>query len=134
MGCPEGSVKLIGKEKYTLSAGEIKQIGEHANLDLIMKNLKEENIVPKDAEWSDVPFYKAKPAQESEDGFKGRLGIHEVLKVSQAIRELITHGATAEAIEIQARKEGMLTMFEDGIFKAAQGHTTIEEVFRVVSE
>jgi type II secretory ATPase GspE/PulE/Tfp pilus assembly ATPase PilB-like protein len=42
--------------------------------------------------------------------------------------------SSAEAIEAQARKEGMLTMLEDGIFKSAMGLTTIEEVFRVVNE
>ena len=42
--------------------------------------------------------------------------------------------ATGDAIEKQARSEGMLTMSEDGIFKAAQGVTTIEEVLRVVTE
>ena len=42
--------------------------------------------------------------------------------------------ATGDAIEERARKEGMLTMSEDGIFKAAQGITTIEEVLRVITE
>jgi len=43
-------------------------------------------------------------------------------------------GKTADDIERQAVTEGMLTMLEDGIFKAAQGLTTIEEVLRVISE
>jgi type II secretory ATPase GspE/PulE/Tfp pilus assembly ATPase PilB-like protein len=42
--------------------------------------------------------------------------------------------ATADEIHKQARSEGMMTMSEDGIFKAAQGVTTIEEVLRVISE
>lgn len=126
--------KLVGKEKYTLTNAEIEQIGKHANLDLIMKCLKAENIVPKDADWKDVPFYKPKSTQDSEDGYKGRIGIHEILPASPAVRELINRSATTEQIETQARKEGMLTMLEDGIFKAARGETTIEEVFRVVSE
>lgn len=126
--------RLVGKEKYTLTNAEIDQIGKHANLDLIMKSLKEENIVPKDADWKDVTFYKPKPTQDSEDGFRGRIGIHEILPASPAVRELINRSATTEQIEAQARKEGMLTMLEDGIFKAARGETTIEEVFRVVSE
>jgi type II secretory ATPase GspE/PulE/Tfp pilus assembly ATPase PilB-like protein len=43
-------------------------------------------------------------------------------------------GGTSDAIEEQARKEGMLTMIEDGIVKAVKGMTTIEEVLRVISE
>ena len=89
--------------------------------------------MPKNATWEDVPFYKPKPSQECEEGYKGRVGIHEVLQMSPAIRELAVANSSAENIENQARKEGMLIMLEDGIFKAAKGLTTIEEVFRVVS-
>ena len=62
------------------------------------------------------------------------MGIHEVLEMSPAIRDLVIKGATANEVEIQARKEGMSTMLEDGIFKSVQGLTTIEEILRVVSE
>ena len=71
---------------------------------------------------------------ECEEGYRGRIGIHEVLKVTPTIKELILKGATSDEVEAQAKKEGMMTMIEDGIFFAAQGVTTIEEVLRVVSE
>ena len=54
--------------------------------------------------------------------------------MSPAIKELIIQGKTDKEIEAQAKKEGMLTMIEDGIFKAVQGLTTIEEILRVVTE
>lgn len=94
----------------------------------------EEGIVPRDIDWLRVPFYKPKPSADCEDGYKGRIGIHEVLRMSPALRDLVIASASAEKIEEQARKEGMLTMLEDGIFKAVHGLTTIEEVYRVVSE
>jgi len=50
------------------------------------------------------------------------------------IRERIIKGADADDIASQSKKEGMLTMIEDGIFKAATGITTIEEVFRVITD
>jgi type II secretory ATPase GspE/PulE/Tfp pilus assembly ATPase PilB-like protein len=62
------------------------------------------------------------------------MGIHEVLLVTPSIREMIIHGATGDQLEAQARKEGMLTMFEDGIYLAARGITSLEEVLRAVSE
>jgi type II secretory ATPase GspE/PulE/Tfp pilus assembly ATPase PilB-like protein len=62
------------------------------------------------------------------------MGIHEILTVSPAIKELILHGGTPDAIEEQARKEGMLTMLEDGIYKAAKGITSLEEVLRAVND
>ena len=47
---------------------------------------------------------------------------------------MVMAGKTGDELEVQARKEGMLTMIEDGMFKAAQGYTTIEEVLRVINE
>lgn len=127
--------KLCGtKEKYTLTKAELDALGKNANLDLVLTALRDEGIVAKDVNWEDVPFYRAKSSPECDEGYKGRLSIHEVLRMTSGIRELAVASASAEKIEIQARKEGMLTMLEDGIFKAAQGLTSIEEVYRVVSE
>ena len=127
--------KLCGtKEKYLLSKAEIDALGKKANLPRLLEALIEENVVAKGADWSTIPFYKPKSSPECEEGYKGRMGIHEVLRMTPAIRDLAIVRASAEKIEAQARAEGMLTMLEDGIFQAAQGLTTIEEVFRVVSE
>ncbi|OHA86129.1 MAG: hypothetical protein A3A90_01075 [Candidatus Zambryskibacteria bacterium RIFCSPLOWO2_01_FULL_35_19] len=121
------------KEKYTLSKLEIESISKVVNLDIVLKALREEKIVGKGDNWDKIHFYKPKKGAK-DGGFKSRIGIYEVLNVSTAIKDLIIKGSTTEDIELQAKKEGMLTMLEDGIFKAAQGLTTIEEVLRVVSE
>ena len=122
------------KEKYFLTPAEIETLKKSVNLDHVMKVLKDEAIVAPDAEWKDVPFYRPIKSEEAEDGYKGRVGIHEVLKMSPSIRDLIMKGATPVEIEDQAKKEGMVTMIEDGIMKSVQGITTIEEVLRVISE
>lgn len=122
------------KEKYKLSSAGLKSLEKTVNLDKVLETLKKENIVKADATWKDVDFYKPVPTDKDPNGYDGRRGIHEILQVTESIKELIISGATAEKIENQAKKEGMLTMIEDGIFKAAQGMTTIEEVLRVVSE
>ncbi|OUS12816.1 type II secretion system protein GspE [Gammaproteobacteria bacterium 53_120_T64] len=67
-------------------------------------------------------------------GYRGRVGIIEILTISDNIRSLILRHASAGEIEAQAREEGMTTMFEDGCLKAAQGLTTLEEVARVIQE
>ena len=122
------------KEKYVLTPAEITALKKSVDIDRVMKVLKEENVVAPNATWADVPFYRSKKSEECEDGYKGRVGIHEILKMSPTIRDLIMKGATPVEIEEQAKKEGMTTMLEDGIVKAVQGVTTIEEVLRVVSE
>ena len=122
------------KERYNLTKGEIEALEKKANMSRLLASLKEEGVVGKDATWESIPFYKPKSSPECEEGYKGRIGIHEVLMMSSAVRELALTNAPAEKIEDQACKEGMLTMLEDGIFQAAQGMTSIEEVFRVVSE
>ena len=67
-------------------------------------------------------------------GYKGRIGIYEVLGNSLSVQKLIMAGATANEIQDQAVKEGMMTMQLDGIIKALRGDTTIEEVLRVTRE
>lgn len=122
------------KEKYILSKDEIAQLAKHVDLDHILELLKKEKIVDAKANWDKIPFYKPKKSGASEDGYASRIGIHEVLKMTPTIKDLIMKGATSDDIEAQAKKEGMVTMIEDGIFKSAQGLTTIEEVLRVVTE
>jgi|TARA_Y100000310_G_scaffold162451_1_gene162416 type IV pilus assembly protein PilB len=122
------------KEKHALTKSELERLEKTVNLDKILADLKEEKIIEKGATWKDVSFCKPKSSEDSPDGYSGRVGIHEVLEMSDTIKDLVMKGATADAIEKQARSEGMSTMIEDGIFKAAQGVTTIEEVLRVVSE
>ncbi len=122
------------KESYTLSADERAEIGKQIDLDRVLDVLKKENVVKANATWNNIPFYRPKAGADAEDGYKGRIGIHEVLYVSPTIKEIVLNSGTADAIEAQARKEGMLTMAEDGIYKAALGQTSIEEVLRVISE
>jgi len=121
------------REKYFLSQAELSSLGKIVDLNRVLEMLREEKIVgPKD-DWSKIPFYKPKESLESKDGYSGRVGIHEAMKITQTIRELVMKGGTSQQIEDQAKKEGMVTMLEDGIFKCAQGLTTIEEVLRVVN-
>jgi len=68
------------------------------------------------------------------NGYKGRVGIYEVLNNSVEIQKLIVANATSNQIQEQAMKEGMLTMQTDGLIKALRGETTIDEVMRVTKE
>lgn len=119
------------KEEYFLTKSEIESLSAKANMDLILERLKDEKIIDSKMTWEKIKFYKPIAKDGSTDGYKGRSGIHEVMIMSSAIRDLILSGSDSEKIHNQARSEGMLTMIEDGIYQAAQGITSLEEVFRV---
>jgi len=121
------------KQPYKLTSAEFAQLEKVVDMNHVLDVLKLEKIVKPDTTWKDISFYK-QVAGVDDDGYKGRLGIHEVLKMTPTIKDLVMKGSTSNAIEAQAKKEGMITMIEDGIFKCVQGLTTIEEVLRVVSE
>lgn len=67
-------------------------------------------------------------------GYSGRIGIFEVLLVSEPVAKLILSKSDAAAIEKQARAEGMITMKQDGYLKALEGVSTIDEILRVAQE
>ena len=129
-------VRVLADDKisYILSDTEKEELAEHVDLDKLLKVLKDEGVIKKDATWDEVPFYRPNEGGVTDDGYKGRSGIHEVFTVSPSIKEMILEKKTTDALQDQARKEHMLTMLEDGIFKAAKGVTTIEEVLRVISD
>ncbi len=67
-------------------------------------------------------------------GYRGRTGIYELMPVSDEIREMVVRGATLEEIRGEARRQGMTSLRADGYGKAADGVTTLEEVFRVTRD
>ena len=67
-------------------------------------------------------------------GYRGRMGIYEVLGNSPDVQKLIVGSATSDVINQQAIKEGMVSMQLDGLIKALRGQTTIEEILRVTAE
>ncbi len=125
---------MDNKEQYSLDKVMRSKIGSDEDFNVAFKALQDEGLIKKGSTLDDIPFYHPTPSAESEDGYKSRIGIHEVLAVSPAIREIILRSSTSDAIETQAKKEAMLTMFQDGLYKAARGITSIEEVLRAVTE
>lgn len=120
------------RKKYFLKSSELKEIEKYCNLKEILNILKGEKIIKPGLTWEEIPFYKPLEDEKCPDGYKGRVGIFEVLPVTETIKELIVQEATSSKIQKQARNEGMKTMIEDGFVKAAQGITSIEEVLRVI--
>jgi hypothetical protein len=121
-------------EPYELTKDQQADLENLIDQGAVLKALKEEKIVSAETTWKNAPFYKPHENGQSPSGYATRIGIYEVLPVTSTIKELIMKSAAGDEIHEQARKEGMLTMSEDGIFKSVQGLTTIEEVLRVITE
>jgi general secretion pathway protein E len=81
-----------------------------------------------------VELYRPMPSPLTTTGYLGRTTIMEFLVMSEPIRRLIMQHADMGKIEELARAEGMRTMYEDGLVKALDGVTTLEEVLRVTQE
>ncbi len=122
------------KEKYKLKIEYLKNLAKYCDLDRILEILKEEKLVKSNNKLTDVELYRPKPSKDSPSGYKGRIGIIEVLLVNEEIKKLIVQKVSTGEITIQAKKDGMRTMVEDGFVKAVQGLTSIEEVLRVIIE
>src|SRR3989344_5839517 len=122
------------RERYTLNEVELKELKSRVGVEQVMTALEEENIIKPGVGWSKTSFAHPAVSPECADGYAHRIGIHEIMTLSLPLKELVMNGETAAKIEVEAKKEGMSTMLEDGIYKAATGITSIEEVFRVVSE
>ncbi len=94
------------------------------------KLLDELSIKP--SQLMDGKLYKSKGCEKCiNTGYSGRLGIFELLPISAEIRRLVLSHADASQIKDVAVKEGMVTLLENGIKKAMEGITTVEEVLRV---
>ncbi|MEK7659021.1 MAG: GspE/PulE family protein [Patescibacteria group bacterium] len=122
------------KEKYKLSSADLENLTKYCDLNRILEILKGEKILKPKAVLNDIELYRPKPSKDSSSGYKGRIGIFEVLAVNDAMKELIIKKASTKEITDLAKKDGMRTMAEDGFIKAAQGITSIEEVLRVIIE
>jgi type II secretory ATPase GspE/PulE/Tfp pilus assembly ATPase PilB-like protein len=128
------------KKSYKLTKAEALKLSEQVDFKEILsaisrtdvaevKNLK--NI----KSFTDAEFFKGQGCERcSSEGYKGRVGIYEVLSVSEQIQKAIVESGTADQIEKIAKSEGMHSMLVDGVIKALMGTTTLEEVFRVTEE
>lgn len=86
-----------------------------------------------DVDVNQLRFYHGRGCPNCTNGYRGRIGIFEVLAMSDAIEELAVRKAPASELKKQAIAEGMVTMVQDGLIKALKGITTVDEVMRVTT-
>ncbi|MDQ8186325.1 GspE/PulE family protein [Pelagicoccus sp. SDUM812002] len=94
--------------------------------ELLLKYFKAESIDPQ------IPFFRGKGCKQcSHTGFKGRIGVHEIIEISEYMRELISKRAPFTEIQAEAKRLGLKSLREDGLKKTLLGLTTLEEIERV---
>jgi len=119
----------------------VRQICQKCRLSQMMSLTELSKQIPKElikkhlGDKSQLRIYQGKGCPVCHNsGYSGRIGVFEVLEVTEAIKELIAAKADADVLSKKAIQEGMSTMLEDGLQKVAHGITTIEEVLRVTKE
>lgn len=123
-------------ESYYLDKKMWKNVGRQINLKKLLAILAKEGvIVSSKTKPNSLLFYRGRGCSQCNDtGYKGRVAALEVLEVTEEIQKLAIQKTSTEVIERKAIDEGMITMLEDGFYKAKMGITTIEEVLRVTTE
>ncbi|TSC77155.1 MAG: Type II secretion system protein E [Parcubacteria group bacterium Gr01-1014_31] len=121
---------------YTLDQKGIKELEKALDLQSLIKVLEREKIItPGKQTVASLLFYRGKGCREcNQEGYKGRIGIYEVLEVTPEIQSLIIKNANADELFKAAIKQEMLSIMEDGFIKAKNGVTSVEEVLRVTQE
>lgn len=125
------------KKEIKLDKENIKSINNMYNDKKLLSLFKSEKIELTNQEKAldSITFYRGEGcAKCNKSGYKGRMGIYEVLVIDDEVTKLINKKANAQDIREYAEKNGMVNLFEDGMLKAKRGITTIEEVLRVTKE
>jgi type IV pilus assembly protein PilB len=100
--------------------------------DIPKEALIEEGYSPEEAE--SITLYKAVGCDQCTNGYKGRVGIYQVMPISEEMGRIIMEGGNAMQLADQARKEGIPDLRESGLKKAKDGMTSLEEVNRVTKD
>lgn len=135
-------VRRLSDKKEAVQANEREVASIHETIDMLLPKTREDVAkISEDLGYKDLPLagenaytlMKGQDTPQAPGGYKGRVGLYEVMDVSEAVQNLIVKRSTSAEIQRQAIAEGMVTMRQDGYLKALQGLTTLEEVNRVAA-
>jgi len=118
------------KGARVLSRAEIAPLEDAANFGRVLGSLKAEGAVDAGAQWKEVAFAEARGCAQCDDGYRGMLGVFEVLPVFAITRELILDEKKAK--DPLYKEDVPLSIVEDAIFKAAAGQTSLDEVVSIL--
>lgn len=135
-------VRRVNDDKTTYSSSKLETESIHQTIGHLLPKKKEDAVkYGEDLGYKDLPLsgqnaytlVKGKESVQAPGGYKGRIGIYEVMSITEEIQQLIVKHATSSEIQSKAIEQGMVTMRQDGYLKALKGLTTLEEVNRVAA-
>ena len=128
--CPECN------QSFKPDAAYIQMLAKEFDLDKIMKLYEKRGMLKEgQAKFEDLEFRAPKGCDKcGSTGYRGRIGIHELLEVTPEISAQIIAKRTAQEIQETAANNGMILMWQDGFIKSLTGQTTLDEVLRVSKE
>jgi len=135
--------RISGEPEGYQSTGIESDVINQSVGELLPKDESEKKKIIEDLGYGDLPLggqkaytlFKGAATKNNPNGeYKGRLGLYEVFNVTEEIQDLIIKRATSAEIQRKAQEQGMVTMRQDGVFKALSGRTTLSEVNRVSAE
>jgi type IV pilus assembly protein PilB len=126
------TVNVIVAQRLVRKICEMCKVPVELQRDQLSQNLPAEKIAKYFGTTENIRIFKGKGCEICHfTGYAGRIGVFEVLEVSNEIKKLITAKKDSNIVLQQAIHEGMTTMLDDGLAKIAKGHTTMDEVLRV---
>jgi type II secretory ATPase GspE/PulE/Tfp pilus assembly ATPase PilB-like protein len=141
-------ILMMGVEPFLISSTLVMVVAQRL-IRTICKNCKESyeikpeflynlnvprSLIDNQVKNGKIVLYRGKGCEVCvKTGYRGRIGIYEIIEINDAIRELVVEKAPAMKIKEVAKKHGMITLRESAVRKAFAGDTTIEEVIRVTA-
>ena len=124
------------KQEWRLNKTAVAELGRIFDIAQLVPLLKKSTTLKsEEKKLENLLFFQGTGCRRcGNTGYKGRIGIYEILEIDEEITRKINQRATADEIKRSARNKGMLTILEDGLIKAKMGITTISEVLRVTKE
>ncbi|MBP9686335.1 MAG: type II/IV secretion system protein [Candidatus Doudnabacteria bacterium] len=128
--CPEC------KQPFKPDAAYLQMLAKQFNLEKVFALFEKRGMLQNgEKKFEDLEFHAPKGCDKcGNSGYKGRIGIHELLEVTADIADQIIQKRTAQEIQETAEKAGMILMWQDGFIKSLEGTTTLDEVLRVSKE
>lgn len=123
------------RKQVAISETLLADMKQAVDAERLLTLLRTEKVIADGATWKDMQVYEAEGCKRCTDGYKGRIGIFEILELTPEIQALISLQTTDLQLQNAAREQqNMVAMIEDGFMKVMQGLTTAEEVLRAAKE